>query len=67
MSNNKVDLKDKFLLTFTEASCYFGIGENKLRSMADFEENPTWILYNGKRRLIKRVQLEKILLESETI
>lgn len=62
-----VDIPNKFLLTFEEASRYFGIGENKLRNMADFEDNPDWVLYNGKRRLIKRVRLEKILLESETI
>lgn len=65
--SNNVSLKDKFLLTFTEASKYFGIGECKLRNMANIEDNPSWILYNGQRALVKRVQLEKILLESETI
>lgn len=67
MIDRRVDLKDKFLLTFEEASRYFGIGENKLRNMADYEENPDWILQNGCRKLIKRVRLENILLESETI
>lgn len=67
MSTKNVAIGDKFLLTFDEASRYFGIGENKLRKMADFEENPDWVLYNGCRRLIKRVRLEQILLESETI
>lgn len=66
-TDNNISIKDKFLLTFTEASQYFGIGEGKLRNMANIEENPSWILYNGQRALIKRVQLEKILLESETI
>lgn len=65
--SNNVSLKDKFLLTFTEASKYFGIGEGKLRNMANIEDNPSWILYNGQRALVKRVQLETILLESETI
>lgn len=63
----EVNLENKFLLTFDEASKYFGIGENKLRNMADYEENPDWVLYNGCRKLIKRVRLEQILLESETI
>lgn len=67
MSSKVVEIPDKFLLTFEEASKYFGIGENKLRSMAEYEQNPDWVLYNGKRRLIKRVRLEKILMESETI
>ncbi|MFR7475491.1 excisionase [Frisingicoccus sp.] len=63
----EVNLENKFLLTFDEASKYFGIGENKLRNMASYEDNPDWILYNGCRRLIKRVRLEEILMESETI
>lgn len=67
MSNRIVEIPDKFLLSFEEASRYFGIGENKLRNMADCGQNPEWILYNGRRRLIKRVLLEKILLESEAI
>lgn len=65
--NKMVSLSEKFLLTFTEASKYFDIGEGKLRNMANIEENPSWILYNGQRALIKRIQLEKLLLESETI
>ena len=67
MERKTISLSDKFLLTFTEASQYFNIGENKLRNMASLEQNPDWIVYNGYRRLIKRVKLEKILLESETI
>lgn len=60
-------IPDKYLLTFKEASRYFGIGENKLRKMADDYKNPSWILYNGKRCLIKRAQLEKFLENVETI
>ncbi len=67
MERKTISLSDKFLLTFTEASRYFGIGENKLRNMASLEQNPDWIVYNGYRRLIKRVRLEEILLKSETI
>ena len=66
-STKSVPLPEKFLLTFEEASKYFGIGENKLRNMADCEENPDWILHNGCRKLIKRVRLEQILLDAETI
>ena len=50
--NKMVSLSEKFLLTFTEASKYFGIGEGKLRNMANIEENPSWILWNGQRALI---------------
>lgn len=67
MERKTISLSDKFLLTFTEASRYFGIGENKLRNMANIANNPDWLLYNGSRQLIKRVRLEEILLKSETI
>ena len=67
MQTETVKISDKFLLTFPEASQYFGIGENKLRNMASLEQNPDWLLYNGSRQLIKRVRLEEILLKSETI
>lgn len=62
-----VNIADKFLMTFSEASQYFGIGENKLRNMAELQQNPDWVIYNGSRKLIKRVRLEQILLDSETI
>ena len=66
-TDTTVNVADKFLLTFTEASRYFGIGENKLRSMARLEQNPDWLLHNGSRQLIKRVRLEQILMAAETI
>ena len=65
MSKPTVEIKDKVFLTFAEASQYFGIGETKLRNMAS--HNPPWVLYNGQRTLIKRLQLEQILLESVSI
>lgn len=67
MNKQTVEIKDKVFLTFTEASQYFGIGEAKLRNMASIERNPSWLLWNGQRALIKRVQLERILLDSESI
>lgn len=58
---------EKFLLTFDEAASYFGIGRNKLRNMASYGESPDWVLHNGNKTLIKRVLLEKYLLDAETI
>ena len=52
---------------YEKSSKYFGIGENKLRNMADIAQNPTWVVQNGCRRLIKRVLFEKFLLDAETI
>lgn len=61
------NVSEKFLLTFDEAASYFGIGRNKLRSMASYGDPPDWLLRNGNRTLIKRVLLEKYLLDAETI
>ena len=52
---------------YKAAAQYFGIGEQKLRNMANIEENPKWVIQSGCRRLIKRVLLEDILLKAETI
>lgn len=65
MSDKSVAIKDKFLLTVDEASQYFNIGQNKLRVLC--EGHPSFVLMKGSHMLIKREQLEKILLESETI
>lgn len=67
MRKQNVPISEKFLLSFEEASSYFGVGINKLRSMANNSSNPDWVLNNGGHRLIKRVRLEKILLEAESI
>ena len=65
MANKPINIPDKFLLTFEEASHYFGIGINKLYAMAD--DRPDWLIYNGQREMVKRVRLEKYLLESSAI
>ena len=62
-----INASEKFLLTFDEAAGYLGIGRNKLRNMASYGEPPDWVLHNGKKTLIKRVLLEKYLLNAETI
>ncbi len=55
--NKMVSLSEKFLLTFEEASAYFGIGESKLRNMASYKERiPNWLVMNGTHKLIKRTK-----------
>jgi len=56
-----VPISEKYTLTIKEASRYFGIGENKLRRLANENMSSNWIILNGNRVLIKRKQLEKIL------
>lgn len=68
MAKSMDDLSTKFLLTFDEAAIYFGIGKNKLRNMVSYSDTPPdWTVHNGKKTLIKRVLLEKYLLNAETI
>lgn len=52
--------KEKFALTISEAAEYFNIGTNKLREMVKKPECD-FVLYVGKRTLIKRERLENYL------
>lgn len=65
MTDKSVPLSEKFLLSFEEASQYFGIGINKLRRMA--EDSTGWWLWSGQVKKIKRVQFEKYLLDATSI
>lgn len=53
-------VNEKFLLTLEEASEYFGVGITKLRELSN-KEGCEFVLWNGKKRLIKRQKLEKYL------
>ena len=50
---------EKYALTVSEAAAYFGIGEKKLRSIA--EEIDGVSFYVGTKVLFKRKMLEKYL------
>lgn len=56
----EVPIKDKLNLTIEEAAAYSNIGMNKLRSMAD-EPSCPFVLYIGKRKVIKRKAFERYL------
>ena len=56
----EVPLCDRFLLTISEASDYFGIGINKLRSLAS-KPGCSFIIWIGSRKMIKRKKLEEYL------
>ena len=60
MNSNKVEIKDKALLTVTEASAYFGIGSKKLYELTNDQHSP-YVIWVGKKRLIKRKLLESYL------
>lgn len=56
-----VPLWERYTLTIEEAAVYFRIGENKLRKIISDDKNAGFILWNGNRPQIKRVQFEKYI------
>ncbi|MBR5565336.1 MAG: transposase [Roseburia sp.] len=64
---NKVPLWHKYMLTISEASEYFNIGEKKLRQMVQEDSTADFILNNGVKVLIKRVKFEQYIDETCSI
>ena len=56
-------MSEKYLLTIDEAAEYFNIGKNKLRDMIK-EPCCNFVLFNGKKALIKKNRLESFLDET---
>ena len=56
-----IQVKDKFCLTIEEASCYFGIGEKKLRKLVHDNLDAGFVIQNGVKILIKRQRFEQFL------
>lgn len=57
----KVPLWERYMLTISEASEYFNIGENKLRLIVDNNEGADFVMQNGNRCMIKRKLFEQFL------
>ena len=51
----------KYTLTVEEAAAYFRIGEKKLRNLINENKNANYLLWNGNRVQIKRVQFEHFI------
>lgn len=66
MAAKEIPLSEKANLSLEEAAAYFGIGINKLRDMSNDDACP-FVLWNGRKRLIKRKALEKYLDNSYSI
>lgn len=60
MATINVSISEKPNLTVEEAAVYFNIGENKLRELTD-RNNCNFVLFVGRKRLIKRKQFERFL------
>ena len=64
--NPTIPLEAKPLLTLKEASQYTGIGINKLQDMSN-ERNCNYVLFVGRKRMLKRVALLKFLEEAYSV
>ncbi len=53
-------LDQKYMLTLKEATAYFGIGQKKMRRIAE-DNSGNYVLYFGNRYLICRPAFEKYL------
>lgn len=52
-----INIKDKPMLTIDEAALLYNIGVHKLRELTD-DDNCSFVLYVGRKRLIKRKQFD---------
>lgn len=59
VDSEEIPLWQKYTLTVEEASCYFRIGQAKLRRMISENEDADFILWNGNRPQIKRKLFEE--------
>ena len=57
---------EKFTLSLTEAAQYTGIGQHKLCELAD-NEDCDFILWVGRKRLLKRKKLEEYIEKAYSI
>lgn len=55
-----IEIKDKLNLTIEEAAAYSNIGINKIEEITR-KPNCPFVLYIGKRRLVKRKEFEHYL------
>ena len=62
----RVPIWEKVLLILEEAASYTGIGINKLREISN-NEDCSFIIWNGSKRLFKRAKLEEYLGKSNPI
>lgn len=64
--SNLVPVWEKANLTLNEASEYFGIGVNKIRELTD-DDNSPYVLWVGRKRLIKRERFGEFLAEAFSV
>lgn len=64
--DKEIPIWQKMNLTVDEAAQYTGIGKTKLKELSE-EEDCTFLLWNGTKRLFKRKKLEEYLEEKNCL
>lgn len=67
MIMDKLAISEKYTLTISEASEYFGIGDKKLRKLIDENKGAEYIITNGTKYLIKRKKFEEFIDKTSSI
>lgn len=62
----QIPIYEKELLTLNEAAALYNIGVNKIREMTN-DDNCSYVLFVGSKRLIKRRQFNLYLSEAYSI
>lgn len=60
MKKVQVPIWEKSFLTISETAAYSNIGERKLRELTD-EPNCPFVLWVGRKRLIKRLEFDNYI------
>ena len=66
MSNEKISVNEKYMLSINEAAQYFGIGVKKMRRLAE-DNLEVFAVYSGNRYLIIRGKFEEFLQKTSSI
>lgn len=61
-----IPLGEKYLLSVREASLYTGIGSTKMNELLRVPRCP-FVVYNGTKKLVKRIELEKYIEKNRVI
>ena len=66
-NKEKMDWREKYMLTIEEASQYFGIGQTTLRRFVREHNDENFLIYVGTKVLIKKKLFENYIDKSASI
>ena len=63
----EVPIWERYSLTINEASCYFHIGDRKIREIVEDDPRADYLIRVGNRVMIKRKRFEQFLDRQEAV